>query len=472
MRTAGSVARCCVEHRQQVRPARAARAAGPSGVSRIPRRCRISLRSASADRGLALEVGQRKPRRPGLAGGGEATGVRTRRGPRAAPSGWLKPVIAPAAPHASSSSRPTPPRPPKTGRSVPAVRAATDGAVGVDSALTATTNGHAAHRPRGASAGVTCTPETHGVVLQHDAVRRSRRGSAAGGRSARRARGEWACTITARQRTGGGVEAAPCLLDAPPPSSGRRARPPPAGRWRRGHGGAALLACSTERQGGRLAEDPERDHAACADPLGELDLPAQRRVVDVAVGVEGGREHHPEPAAQRRVLTGSVALRSPDRPSTASTRCSAMARLEVAPGDGALRSATTGPAEADPEVVDQAAVAVERLGADAARSGHDVLDPQLGHVAAGGGDEPRACSASRPSRATPVRQCWRAKLAEAGRARRSRAGRAARRAASRSPRGPARARRSGRPSPHRRPAASGARPGTGSAGRAPGRRAR
>ena len=95
----------------------AARAAGRPECRSTPRRCSSILRSASAipawpsklASGSHRDHVSRAASKPPVA----YASMAARR-----PSGWLKPVIAPAAPMASSSMSPTPPRPPNTGTSV------------------------------------------------------------------------------------------------------------------------------------------------------------------------------------------------------------------------------------------------------------------------------------------------------------------------------------------------------------------
>jgi hypothetical protein len=72
----------------------------------------------------------------------------------------------------------------------------------------------------------------------------------------------------------------------------------------------------------------------------------------------------------------------------APTMCSAMAIDDVAAGRRGVAQEHDAVSDADPEVVHQRAVGLERLGADARDARHDVVVGQLGHIGAGGGDEP------------------------------------------------------------------------------------
>ena len=75
-----------------------------------------------------------------------------------------------------------------------------------------------------------------------------------------------------------------------------------------------------------------------------------------------------------------------------------MARLEVAAGEGALRTLVDAVAVGDAEVVDERPVAVDGLGPHAGPGADDVGRPDLGDVALGG---PHVGALRRASRAPP-----------------------------------------------------------------------
>ena len=100
--------------------------------------------------------------------------------------------------------------------------------------------------------------------------------------------------------------------------------------------------------------------------------------------------HSPAPSGCEGILT--VGRAGPHR----GARRSPATRWR--PGTARCARRVTRPTPADPEVVDEGAVAVERLGADAGGRPADVAARELGDVAPGAGDERAAATASRASR--------------------------------------------------------------------------
>ena len=151
-----------------------------------------------------------------------------------------------------------------------------------------------------------------------------------------------------------------------------------------GEQSAEALARAIER-----FEDMALDEAELRDNARRFGRERFRREMAVVIDhADRDRADRPGATSARDTSPEGVAqsLRSNAR-SASSATWRAMASEEVAAGEGALRTCRARSVVREDEVVDERAVAAERLGAHAGERGLDVGGAELGHVAGGGRDE-------------------------------------------------------------------------------------
>ncbi len=284
------------------------------------------------------------------------------------PSGALNPVIAPAAPQASSSTSPTPPSPPKTGTVGAGHDLGDRGRGGRRLGLDGDDEGTAAdHADEGGRRDV--HPARRRVVLQDD--RRPRCGGAPRRGAPTRASSTavLTCTISARSSRSapapsGTVQG--CLAPArPPPPSLRPDTPSTTRLPAAARATVAATRCCSASDSALASPKTPRPTTPSA--------PAARACSTCRVsepwsssprGVEGRREDHPESGLQR---SGGHQWPPVIGRRTCSTRCSAIARLDVAAGEGALRRAVTRPCRSIRKSSTRLPSRVHGLGPDPAR---------------------------------------------------------------------------------------------------------